>query len=63
MACVDYLGVFSSESGTGFQALKSSALRRLIRGGYISIRTSISRVFGRRFGSFILGVIRFARSG
>jgi len=37
--------------------------RRLIRGGYISIRISISRVFGRMFGSFILGVIRFARSG
>jgi hypothetical protein len=29
----------------------------------MSIRISISRVFGRRFGSFILGVIRFARSG
>jgi len=37
--------------------------RRLIRDGFILIRGSISRVFGRRFGSFISGVIRFARSG
>ena len=63
MACVDYLGVFSSESGTGFQALKSSALRRPIRGGFISIRISISRAFSRRFGSFISVGIGFARSG
>ena len=63
VARVDYLAVCTAESGTGSQTLDSGGLRRLIRGGFISIRGSISRAFGRRFGSFILGVIRFARSG